>query len=274
MWHGHYHTENVVSHCGFLYTIVYNIRAKIETFIPSMAEGKHNTIILPEMMHLDATEIPGNSVYARLLHDIAGRYFVPGDRLVETEIAQQYGVSRTPVREAIRQLEAEGLVTHTPRLGATIRLLQHAEVVELYEMRQVLETAAAGFAVRGASDAELMMLEDLNTALANSASPEQAYRHNQQFHRLLLLSAKNRFLIHSMSALGNALMLLGPTTLDGSVRIQTVVAEHQQIIAALMQRDKQAAETAMYKHIETSHRTRLKNLHHKNHEHDGKFLDY
>jgi DNA-binding GntR family transcriptional regulator len=88
----------------------------------------------------DETEIPqGQTAYRRLLDDIRNGALLPGARLRETELAERLGISRTPVREAIRQLEADGLVTHLPRQGATIRSLDHGEVIELYEMRAVLE---------------------------------------------------------------------------------------------------------------------------------------
>ena len=76
----------------------------------------------------------GNAAYLQLLDEIRQGRLLPGDRLRETELADRLGVSRTPVREAIRQLEADGLVVHAPRQGATVRRLDYAEVMELYEM--------------------------------------------------------------------------------------------------------------------------------------------
>ena len=85
----------------------------------------------------------GNSAYAQLMDELRAGRLNPGDRLRETELADRLGVSRTPVREAIRQLEADGVVAHIPRQGASIRTLDYAEVMELYEMRAVLEGTAA-----------------------------------------------------------------------------------------------------------------------------------
>ena len=81
----------------------------------------------------------GESAYQRLLDAIRRGTLQPGARLIETDLARHLGVSRTPIREAIRQLEADGLVVHLPRLGAAVRSLDYAEVMELYEMRAVLE---------------------------------------------------------------------------------------------------------------------------------------
>ncbi|CAN0512359.1 unnamed protein product, partial [Laminaria digitata] len=77
----------------------------------------------------------GNATYRRLLDEIREGRLMPGERLRETELAERLGVSRTPVREAIRQLEADGLVGHVPRIGASVRKLDYAEVMALYEMR-------------------------------------------------------------------------------------------------------------------------------------------
>jgi len=90
----------------------------------------------------------GDAAYAKLHQAIEDGVFVPGDRLRETDVAQRLSLSRTPVREALRKLEADGIVEHRPRIGAVIRTLDHTEVVELYEMRIVLERTAAEMAAK------------------------------------------------------------------------------------------------------------------------------
>ena len=86
--------------------------------------------------------------YERLLELVRSGDLVPGLRITETDLAARLGISRTPIREALRRLELEGLVVHTPRLGATIRVLDWSEITELYEMRAVLEGTAAGLIPR------------------------------------------------------------------------------------------------------------------------------
>ena len=88
-------------------------------------------------------DIPqGRVIYNRLIEEIRAGDLPPGSRLREVEIADRLGSSRTPVREAIRRLESDGLVAHVPRLGATIRTLDYPEIMELYEMRAVIEGIA------------------------------------------------------------------------------------------------------------------------------------
>ena len=92
----------------------------------------------------------GQEAYRRILEEVRVGHLLPGDRLMEVELAKRLGISRTPIREAIRQLESDGVVAHVPRVGASIRRLDHAEISELYDMRAVLEGTAARFAARAA----------------------------------------------------------------------------------------------------------------------------
>jgi DNA-binding GntR family transcriptional regulator len=209
----------------------------------------------------DDSELPqGQGAYRRLLDDIRSGALAPGARLRETDLAERLGISRTPVREAIRQLEADGLVVHLPRQGATIRSLDHAEVVELYEMRAVLEGTAARLAARAASDIELAELAALNAELATSPPGPQAREVNRQFHRSLLDAARNRFLLKSMSALQKTLLILGPSTLADPSRANGAVAEHAAVLDALAARDGVAAEIAMRAHVGAALSARLRGM--------------
>lgn len=209
----------------------------------------------------DESELPqGQAAYRRLLDDIRHGALLPGSRLRETELADRLGISRTPVREAIRQLEADGLVVHLPRQGASIRSLDHAEVVELYEMRAVLEGTAARLAARAANDIELAELVALNGELAKTPAGAQAREVNRQFHRMLLDAARNRFLVKSMSALQKTLLILGPTTLAEPSRAVAAVEEHGAVLSALQARDGGAAETAMRAHVDAALAARLRGM--------------
>jgi DNA-binding GntR family transcriptional regulator len=209
----------------------------------------------------DDTEIPqGQGAYRRLLDDIRSGTLAPGARLRETDLAERLGISRTPVREAIRQLETDGLVVHLPRQGATIRRLDHAEVVELYEMRAVLEGTGARLAARAASDIELAELAALNDELEQAPLGDAARELNRVFHRTLIDAARNRFLIKSMSALQKTLLILGPTTLADPDRAMSAVAEHGALLGALRSRDGAAAEAAMRAHVEAALSARIRGM--------------
>ncbi|MBY6154201.1 GntR family transcriptional regulator [Vannielia litorea] len=202
----------------------------------------------------------GETTYQRLLDEVRAGRLNPGDRLRETELAERLGVSRTPVREAIRQLEADGIVTHVPRRGAAIRTLGYAEVMELYEMRTVLEGTAARLAARAASDIEIEELIDMNRALEKLGPGPEAFVLNRQFHAALLDAAKNRFLARSIAGLHKSLMILGPTTLTEPDRATEAVKEHEEVLEALQARDGIRAEAAMRAHIEMAQRVRVRAL--------------
>lgn len=200
----------------------------------------------------------GGLAFQKLMAAIEAGEFRPGDRLRETDIADRLSLSRTPVREALRRLEAERIVEHRPRIGAVIRTLDQTEVVELYEMRLVLERTAAEMAAKHANPAEVDALFALNDEIASvGLSPPRAAAINQRFHRSIYLAARNRFLLESARALNNALLLLGPTTLADDARIATVVAQHHLIVEAISRGDVDAAGTTAEAHLQTSLRHRL-----------------
>lgn len=207
----------------------------------------------------DPTDLSqGEIAFAKLMAAIKAGDFQPGDRLRETDVAERLSLSRTPVREALRRLEAERLIEHRPRIGAVIRTLNQTEVVELYEMRLVLERTAAQMAAKHAVEAEVDALGALNDQIAAAIQdPSRAAAVNQQFHRSIYLAARNRFLLESARALNNALLLLGPTTLADEARISFVVQQHRQIIDAISAGDMDGAGAAAEAHLQTSLRHRL-----------------
>jgi len=203
----------------------------------------------------------GEAAYYRLYEAIRAGDFRPGDRLREIEVAKRMALSRTPVREALRKLESDGIVEHRPRLGAVIRTLSPSEVVELYEMRLVLERTAAQMAAKHANGAEIDILNDINDQIAAlSNETQQAAALNQDFHHRIYLASRNRFLLASARGLNNALMLLGPTTLDDEARIKAVSAQHARIIEAIHAGDQTAAGDTAEAHLQTSLRHRLKGM--------------
>lgn len=213
---------------------------------------------------MDSPDTEGSQsdiAYARLFEAVQAGTYRPGDRLREAEVAERLSMGRTPVRDALRRMESEGVIEHRPRMGAVIRSLTQPEVVELYEMRIVLERTAAELAARHAGPAEMAELEDLNAAMgADGLDPGEASRLNANFHRCLFMAARNRFLLQSSRSMTNALMLLGPTTLDDAPRIREVHLQHAAILDAVRAHDSAGAGAAAAEHIETSLRHRLKAL--------------
>lgn len=200
----------------------------------------------------------GAAAYIAIFEAIQRGDYAPGDRLREVEMADRLGLSRTPIREALRRLESDGIVEHQARVGAVIRRLDYAEVVELYEMRLVIERTAAELAAKHAIEAEMDELDALNTQIGEAIdNPAAAAAINQQFHHTLYRAARNRFLLEAARSMTNALMLLGPTTLADAARIRVVCGQHDQIVDAIRNTDQEAAGAAAEAHLQTSLRHRL-----------------
>jgi DNA-binding GntR family transcriptional regulator len=197
--------------------------------------------------------------YRQLKEAIRKGELAPGTRVREVEIAERFGISRTPAREAIRRLESEGLISFAPRHGAIISKLDHQETMELYDLREILEGAAAGFAARHASMAEIEELEELIAAEPELADkPDQLADLNQLFHSALYRAAHNRFLERSLIGLRDSMALLGGTSLKVKGRFETAHKEHLAIASAIAARNVEAAELAAKTHIRNAQRARLK----------------
>jgi DNA-binding GntR family transcriptional regulator len=190
----------------------------------------------------------------------AGRYG-PGERLRETEVADWLAVSRTPVREALRRLEAEGRLTFVPWRGVVVAELDRRQVTELYAMRTILEGAAARLAARHVGEAEIDLMDGL-LARAKAAGGEAKTLAvlNRQFHQAIYTGAHNRYLMQSLETLRNSLALLRGTTFSVPGRAKTAHRAHAAILAAIKARDADAAEQAARDHIRAAERTRFRML--------------
>jgi DNA-binding GntR family transcriptional regulator len=203
----------------------------------------------------------GQQAYDRLLQSIQNGSLRPSDRVVEEDIALKWGISRTPVREALQRLEADGLLIHEPRKGLAIATLDHQMVVELYGIREVLEGAAAGFAAQHASPNEIRILKELCAIEPSlSADPAQGAKHNRRFHQTLCQIAHNRYLLKTLNSLTTSLALLGNYTRQIEGRAKQAVKEHAEIVAAIESRDAGAAEAAARAHIRAAMQARLSDI--------------
>ena len=190
----------------------------------------------------------------------SGRY-QPGERIREVEVAEWLEVSRTPVREALRRLESEGLLTFVSWRGVVVADLDRQQVSELYAMREVLEGAAARLAARHIGDAEIELLETL-LARADTLhdEPDTLAEINRQFHKTLYSAAHNRYLTQTLEQMRNSLALLQGTTFAVPGRAESAAEEHYEILEGILNRDPDAAEAAARKHIAGAQRARLQLL--------------
>lgn len=207
------------------------------------------------------TENQAAYCYQQLILGLQQAQILPGDYLREQALAKEFGVSRTPVREALRKLETEGLVNAEPRMGMRVRALDYAEVMELYEVREVHERAVARLAATKATELELSVLNQLQLDLESvKHDPNKMAVLNLRFHTALLQMAKNRFLSRAVETMQLTLLLLGPSTLSDPKRATTAIKEHRALIKALEKRDPDKAETIMREHLQNAQRTRIQQI--------------
>jgi DNA-binding GntR family transcriptional regulator len=200
-------------------------------------------------------------VYRKIRHAIEQGEWSPGQRVMEVEVAAWLNLSRTPVRDAVRRLEREGLLQHEARNGLIVARLDRQAVMELYVMREALEGMAARLCARHASDLEVQSLLDLvEYERKLEGDPESAARHNRRFHEAIHRGAHNRYLQKSLAAVNDSMWLLGKPLMLLPERAQTAVREHAELATAISRRDPDAAEAAARSHVRAAQRERLRRL--------------
>lgn len=203
----------------------------------------------------------GLTVSETLRDDVQSGRYGPGDRITEEEVAARLGVSRTPVREALRRLESEGLLVSLPWRGVVVAELDRSQVLELYAMREVLEGTAARFAAQHADDAEIEVMRDILSRQAEAGDDSDlAARINRDLHETIYGAARNRYLLSTLHGLRNALALLKGTTFAAPGRPDAALGEHRAIVNAIARRDGDKAEQAARRHIANARRSRLRML--------------
>ena len=201
----------------------------------------------------------GSNAYELLLKAIEEGDLPPGSRLREAELAERFAISRTPVREALNRLEAQGLVTHEPHQGAKVASLDYSQITELYFVRELLEGNAARLAAIQATGPEIEILQEMvlhDKALCNQ--PAALARNNRMFHRQVYCCARNRFLNQMLENMRLSLILLAGTTLGTPERGAQSVEEHEAIVSAIRAHDPDAAEEAARQHIRNSFKQRIR----------------
>lgn len=196
--------------------------------------------------------------YGMILEAIDTGVYRPGDRLVESELAERFGVSRTPIREALQRLETQSMLTRDGR-SLIVASLDHNQMADLYVVRTELEGLAARLAARHATPEEIRVLRDMvdeDRALIDD--PELLSRANRRFHKQIHLASHNRYLVKQLDLVHRSMALLATTSLAAEGRGVEAIEEHDQIVAAIEAGDGGAAHTALSNHISKAFVTRLK----------------
>ncbi len=196
--------------------------------------------------------------YQMILDAIDSGVYKPGDRLVEIELADRFGVSRTPIREALQRLETQSLLTRDGR-SLIVASLDHNQLAELYVVRAELEGLAARLAARHATPEEVRVLRQMVDADRRiKDDPSALSRSNKRFHKQIHLASHNRFLVQQLDLVHRSMALLATTSLAAEGRGDAALAEHEKIVEAIEKGDGDEASEALKRHISQAFETRLK----------------
>lgn len=201
---------------------------------------------------------PQKDAYTLILEAIDLGTYKPGDRLVESDLAERFGVSRTPIREALQRLETQSLLTRDGR-SLIVASLDHNQLAELYVVRAELEGLAANLAARHATEEEVRVLRDMvENDHKLKTDPTAMARANRRFHKQIHLASHNRFLVQQLDLVHRSMALMATTSLAADGRPEDALAEHDAIVTAIENRDADAAGEALRAHISKAFVTRLK----------------
>ena len=201
----------------------------------------------------------------RLRALVLGGEYPPGAPLPELFLAEEFRVSRTPIREALKQLENEGLVEIRPRVGTFVRQPTHREIVELFELKSGLEALAAGLFARRGAVAELEALRRNIVASAEAVRRGDSAHYAalvHEFHHALIAGAGNSKLSEHYARLMNQLAYhrLVRKAVDQPGRLRDSQHEHESIVIAIEARDHIGAELATRRHVDASSEATMRAL--------------
>ncbi len=199
-------------------------------------------------------------VYETLREAIRNGALSPGERLMEIQLAEELGVSRTPVREAIRKLELERFVVMLPRRGTYVANLSLKDINEVFEIRAALDGLAAGLAAERITEEELEQMERLLVEIADCIEQhnnQKIVEADEAFHDILYRASRNERLVGIICNLREQFTRFRSVSINYPGRLQNTLEEHRQLVEAIAQRNPEAAQQKAREHIENAEQTLL-----------------
>jgi len=201
------------------------------------------TLLTPKPLYIEVAELVRQRIYNREL--------APGSWIDEMKMVEEFGISRTPLREALKVLAAEGLVTMKVRRGAYVTEVSEQDLRDVYHLLALLESDAAAVVADKATPQELDQLNALHQQLEAAVDDANLFfQINEQFHMQLLALCNNRFLTQTVADLRKVMKLNRHQSLFKQGRIEDSLMEHRAIMACLMERRAEAARHAMQTHFQ------------------------
>jgi DNA-binding GntR family transcriptional regulator len=211
-----------------------------------LSSTRSGVSLAPRALYQDVAELLRQRIFRRELE--------PGSWIDELKLAEQYGISRTPLREALKVLATEGLVTMKVRRGAYVTEVSNQDLTDVYHLLSLLESDAAGVVASKATDAEIAELGALHQELELAGAPgtsntDAFFAVNERFHMRLLEIANNRWRDQMVADLRKVMKLNRHNSLLKTGRIAESLAEHRAIMAALTARDPPLTQARMQEHF-------------------------
>lgn len=204
-------------------------------------------------------KISSQEVYEILRLKIIQGEIRPGESLKEVNLVDEYGISRTPIREALKKLESRGLLSYEKNKGMVVTILDSKAIAELFVMREMLESTATALAARYATNEEISILKDIVHEDANNLNDFEALsKKNKLFHHTINQLARNHYLLEFFSLLNESMSLLGKTSLSNITRAEKTLKQHQEIVSAIEARDEEKARALAIEHVKSAYRARLR----------------
>ena len=194
-------------------------------------------------------------VFRRLREDILNGVYKNHEELREVTIGEELGVSRTPVREALRQLELEGLVTIIPNKGAYVTAITRKDVKDIYKIRSQLEGLCAKWATKYITDAqveeleEVILLSEFHLHKKGANQIEQMSEMDGKFHKILYEASNSRILEHVLTDFHKYVQLARTMSIEAPKRAEKSIEEHREILEAIKAKDAKKAEQLANEHI-------------------------
>lgn len=215
-----------------------------------MSDTKHTTTSI-DLTEISPSKTLADAVSARLTEEIVTGARAPGSKLDENSIAEAFQVSRTPVREALRQLTASQLVEWRPRHGAVVATISAQEMVAMFEIMAELEGIAGRLAARRMNDQERQALASIHNSFhpeTKTNNRDEYQRYNRKFHAAIYKGSHNSYLISQATTLFNRLALYRAYELNRPGELQRVYNEHGEILDAIHKRDGENAYRLLKNH--------------------------
>ncbi|WP_430884527.1 GntR family transcriptional regulator [Fusibacter sp. JL216-2] len=194
-------------------------------------------------------------IFEKIREDILNGMYNPGEKIVEAKLADELGVSRTPVREALKQLELDGLVENIPNRGVIVKGVTAQDIKDIYTIREAIEGIAAKWSVERMSQEELDSLKEIYELMefyTFKKDVDKIFELNTRFHELIYNATKSRFLEHVLRDFQLFIKTTRYESLKSEGRMDHTLREHKEILDAFIDRDEEKAVKKIIEHISHS----------------------